>query len=208
MACLSLAACALGPTHPLGQDASVRHPILVRDAVETLRLEMAPRETADMRMQIAQFASAWRQERPSQIHVQMPQFKNRSQDRLARAQLNRIRAQLLAEGVRAQMMLRRTPLEIDETPAILLSFTRVKAGLVTTCGLWPDDMASASSFSGWDNAPYAEFGCSYQTMLAVQTADPRDLTSMRAISPADGQMRARAIANARQGQAASSEVAR
>ena len=89
--------------------------------------------------------------------------------------------------------------DFEEVPVITLRFTRVKAELVTPCGMWRDDLASASSLAGWDNAPYLEHGCSYQNMLAVQTANPRDLSAMRSMTPADGEMRARAMANARRG---------
>jgi pilus assembly protein CpaD len=42
-------------------------------------------------------------------------------------------------------------------------------------------------------------GCSYQSMLAEQVADPRDLVSPRAEDPADTQMRSRPIESLRKG---------
>ncbi len=62
---------------------------------------------------------------------------------------------------------------------IRVSFVGLAAKVATRCGEWPDDLASASSLDGWNNKPYWNLGCSYQTMLAAQTSDPRDLATPR-----------------------------
>ena len=193
-----LAGCASEPVSRLGQDVASRHPIAMQDDYQVMSLPVAAQLDGESRMKIAGFASAWRQDRSQKIEVRMP-IKT-PQDKLVRAQFERVRQQLLSEGVRGSVRLIREPAILGETLNISLRFMRSKANVVTPCGVWPDDLASASSLSGWDNEPYANFGCAYQTMMAVQTADPRDLTSMRAASPADGEMRARALAAIRRGQ--------
>src|SRR6202030_2506610 len=44
----------------------------------------------------------------------------------------------------------------------------------------------------WSNKAYWNFGCAYQTAFAAQVADPRDLVSPQAETPADTDMRTRA----------------
>ena len=193
-----LTGCAGEPDVRLGQDVASRHPIAVRDENAVLTIPVASQLDAESRMKIATFASVWRQDRGRQIEMRMP--TRGPHDKVTRAQFDRIRHQLVAEGVRGSVHLMRVPVIAGEAPVILMRFTRIKADVVSRCGLWPDDLASASSLSGWDNEPYANFGCAYQTMMAVQTADPRDLAAMRAPSPIDGEMRARALGSIRRGQ--------
>ncbi len=195
---LLFASCASEPALRLGQDVASRHPITVQDDNQVISLPVASQLDGDSRMKIATFASAWRQDRGRQIEIRIP--NKTPQDKIVQAQFDRIRQQLLSEGVRGSVRLIREPAMLGEATIISLRFLRSKANVVTPCGVWPDDLASASSLSGWDNEPYANFGCAYQTMMAVQTSDPRDLTSMRAASPADGEMRARALAAIRRGQ--------
>jgi len=56
-----------------------------------------------------------------------------------------------------------------------------------------------SSVEGWQNKPYWNFGCATQTMVAAQTADPRDLVEPRGEEPSDTIIRARAIDSVRKG---------
>jgi pilus assembly protein CpaD len=58
----------------------------------------------------------------------------------------------------------------------------------------------AAAAADWSNKPYWNFGCAYQTALAAQIADPRDLVAPQAETPADTAMRVRAIENLRKGE--------
>jgi pilus assembly protein CpaD len=99
------------------------------------------------------------------------------------------------------------PLQISSYPVvnhdlaspIRLSFVALKAKVADPCGQWPSDLASGSSVQGWENKLYWNFGCSYQSMIAEQVADPRDLVGPRAEDPADTQMRSRGISDLRKG---------
>lgn len=82
---------------------------------------------------------------------------------------------------------------------VRLSFRGVRAKVAHRCGDWPSDLASGSSTRGWDNAPYWNFGCSQQSVLAAQVDDPRDLAAPRGEQPTDTAFRTRAITNVRGG---------
>ena len=73
----------------------------------------------------------------------------------------------------------------DLASPIRLSFIGLKAKVADPCGQWPGDLASGSSLQGWQNKPYWNFGCSYQSIFAAQVADPRDLVGPRAEDPSD-----------------------
>jgi pilus assembly protein CpaD len=67
------------------------------------------------------------------------------------------------------------------------------------CGEWPQDLASGSSFDGWRNESYWNFGCATQSTLSAQIDDPRDLASPRGEQPSDIEMRMRPIRKLREG---------
>jgi len=82
---------------------------------------------------------------------------------------------------------------------IKMTYRELTAKVATPCGRWTSDIVSASSTEGWGNLPYSNFGCAYQTALAAQVADPRDLAEPRSLDVADAQMRMRAITSVRGG---------
>ena len=61
-------------------------------------------------------------------------------------------------------------------------------------------LASGSSVEGWNNKPYWNFGCAYQTAFAAQVADPRDLVTPKGETPADTALRVRGIESLRKGE--------
>jgi pilus assembly protein CpaD len=75
-----------------------------------------------------------------------------------------------------------------------LSFFGLKATVASRCGQWPRDLAVGNGpIEDWDNKPYWNFGCAFQTALAAQVADPRDLVSPQAETPQDTVIRTGAI---------------
>ena len=95
---------------------------------------------------------------------------------------------------------RATRSPIPGSPRRCVSASRgIKAKVTDQCGQWPNDLASGSSIEGWDNKPYWNLGCSTQSMIAAQTADPRDLVEPRGEEVSDTQMRARGIEAVRAG---------
>ena len=105
-----------------------------------------------------------------------------------------VRKALAAAGLRATIAMGTYPGGPGaQAQPIKLTYRGLKAKVAGTCGRWPSDITSASSSRGWNNLPYENFGCAYQTALAAEVADPRDLDGPRALDSADAQMRMRAI---------------
>ena len=105
-----------------------------------------------------------------------------------------VRKELAAAGLRGVIAMGTYP-STGEGGPIKFMYRRLTAHVPGPCGRWPTDIASASSTEGWNNAPYPNFGCAYQNALAQEVADPRDLAGPRAMDPADGAMRMRAVHN-------------
>jgi pilus assembly protein CpaD len=82
---------------------------------------------------------------------------------------------------------------------IRLTYVGLKARVADECGQWPRDLASGGSIDGWDNKTYWNYGCSMQTAIAAEVADPRDLVTPHAEVPADTIMRSRGIESVRKG---------
>lgn len=66
---------------------------------------------------------------------------------------------------------------------VRVSFTGVKAH-TNKCGRWPEDIGSSQH-----NKLYANFGCSYQSNLAAQMANPTDLLGPRKPTTIDAERR-------------------
>jgi pilus assembly protein CpaD len=133
----------------------------------------------------------WRRFGSGPIFIRIAE--NRRDEKAVKAQLERVRAALVEEGLQGHVQLIRESLgETERVPTLRLSFKRMKAQVVTRCGQWPDHLASSAD-TQWDNRVYSNFGCAYQNMIASQTDDPRDFLGERAESPIDAQMRVRAL---------------
>jgi pilus assembly protein CpaD len=177
-----------------------RHPIVLAEAANKLDI-FPPAEVRglDRRTfaEVMEFGRLYRTNGAGPIAVYIPRGGYGADDR---AKVAGIRRALAAEGAYA-------PLEVTVYPVvngtlaspIRLSFIGLKAKVADPCGQWPSDLASGSSLQGWENKPYWNFGCSYQSMLAEQVADPRDLVGPRAEDPADTDVRTNAIEQIRKG---------
>jgi pilus assembly protein CpaD len=111
-----------------------------------------------------------------------------------------VRRDLAAAGLRAVIAMGTYPARANEGYLpIKMTFRALTAQVATPCGRWPSDIVSGSSTEGWNNGPYPNFGCAYQTALAAEVADPRDLAGPREFEGSDSQMRMRAITNVRAG---------
>src|SRR5207302_2101112 len=104
----------------------------------------------------------------------------------ARAALPAIERALSAGGASGYINVGSYPAaEPGVASPIRLSFDGLKAQVASQCGQWPRDIASASTIDGWENRHCWNYGCGYQTDLAAQVADPRDLVSPQAESASD-----------------------
>jgi pilus assembly protein CpaD len=181
-------------------DYRLRHPILL--AKDTSSIDLFPsmagagldRHSAK---QIAAFAEDYRQGGNGPILVLVPSGAGQGDKRGAVAGIRRAFA---ANGVHAGIEVTSYPVtDPGLSSPVRVSFTGLKAKVGDQCGQWPSDLASGSSIDGWNNKTYYNFGCATQSMIAAQTADPRDLVTPRGEEPSDTLIRSRAIENIRKG---------
>jgi len=177
-----------------------RHPIVLAEQARRLDIFPAPEALGlDRRSaaQVVEFGTLYRNTGQGPISVLVPADSYGAPPRGAIAAIRRG----LAEGGAM------APLEVSSYPVInhdlaspiRLSFVGLKAKVADACGQWPSDLASGSTTQGWENKPYWNYGCSYQSMFAEQVADPRDLVGPRAEDAADTQMLSRGISDMRKG---------
>ena len=202
-AAIMLAGCGVNrvvPNADMSADGQGRHPILLSESNYTVDVfptgadGRVDRHTA---LQIHDFAQRYRTVGQGGMTIFLPQGGP------AGAQ-----ASYVARALRATVEHETgSPVTIATYPIadpslaapVRLSFHGVRAKLAHRCGEWPSDLASGSSLRGWENAPYWNFGCSQQNVLAAQVDDPRDLAAPRGEQPTDTAFRTRAITNVRAG---------
>ncbi|WP_297296320.1 CpaD family pilus assembly protein [uncultured Methylovirgula sp.] len=182
------------------QDYRNRHPIVLAEAAQKLDI-FPPREMRGLDRhtyeQVAQYGALYRATGQGPIQVFIPAGGYGAADR---SRIEWVRRALAAGGARAPLQVTNYPVvNGDLASPVRLSFVGLKSKVADPCGQWPADLASGGGLQGWDNTPYWNYGCAYQSMIAEQVADPRDLVEPRAEDPADTEMQARAIAQVRQG---------
>ena len=177
-----------------------RNPILLAETMQKLDIFPAPEIGGIDRYsaaQVSEFGRLYRAGGQGPIDVFVPRGGPAPMPRNA---ILAIRRALAAGGARPPVRVAYYPVTNPKLASpIRLSFMGLKAKIADRCGQWPSDLASGSTLQGWQNKPYWNFGCSYQSALAAQVADPRDLVGPRAEDHADTQMRTRAIESLRKG---------
>lgn len=178
-------------------DYQKRHPIVLAD--KPFVTKIFPTNSGISRSdreRIADLARRYAKDGRGPVMIEFP-----SHGFSGRGSLNQIRSILASNGARGRLRVSTYQVVDTENAApVRVSFIGLGAKVATRCGEWPDDLASASSLDGWNNKPYWNLGCSYQTMIAAQASDPRDVASPRGEAPPDVEMRIRAIGNVRKGE--------
>ncbi|GJE36861.1 CpaD family pilus assembly protein [Methylobacterium persicinum] len=87
----------------------------------------------------------------------------------------------------------------DLAAPIRLSFTRMQAKVADACGTWPQDLGGSDFAFDNSNRPVWNFGCSTQTAVAAQVADPVDLVRGRQEGRIDAVKRIRDVGQLRDG---------
>lgn len=172
---LALAGCSsLRPTQQAfaPDEYEQRHQIKIGDAVRHLDVFAAGRQL-DARQQrdISEFGREYAQHGRGAIVMALPSGAQVGHG------VHAIRAAL---GVNAPIQVSHYQADprLGASP-VRLSFMKLQAQVATPCGLWPDDLAGTKDQQTWQNRPYHNLGCSYQSMLAAQVADPIDLVRPR-----------------------------
>jgi len=201
---LSLGACgvdraATGTIVSPSTDYTKTHPIQVSEGAITMDIFPGKGKmdrATDLRLK--EFAQNYREQGLGQIEALFP--AGSVDDARLRAALPEIRRSLAAGGAKGNISIGSYPVEPgDAAPPIRLAYRALKARVGNRCGEWPADLANGSTLEGWQNRPYWNFGCAYQSAFATQVADPRDFAAPRAEAPIDVEMRRRGIEKVREG---------
>ena len=200
---VSLGACApdravTGSTYP--HDHHERHPIMLTDAPRTLDVfvngrNLDPRQRDDLWA----FAQEFRRHGQGSIGVQVPQ--GAANGALAARTLDEVRAMFAQAGLASAPLLVSSYVAADPRAAsvIRLSFRRLQAKVASRCGLFPQDLGGSDPKFNASNQPFWNLGCSSQSTLAAQVADPVDLVRGRTEVPGDTLRRTKDIQDLRDG---------
>ncbi len=181
---LALAGCSsLRPTQKAfaPDEYNQRHPIKITNAVQHIDVfdtgrQMDRRQYRD----IVEFGREYAREGRGVINAAVPTGP------AGHAMMGTIRSALAEGGARVPMQV--SPYQADPSlgaAPVRLSFVKLQAKVASQCGLWPADLAGSKDLDTWHNRPYHNLGCSYQSVLAAQVADPIDLVRPRTEGPVD-----------------------
>ncbi len=187
------------PTGSVPRGYEQRFPILITNApiIVDLYLGAAGFDVPNID-RVRGFASLHREKNGGPVDINFP--RNAALSPRTPSIVAAIENLLVANNIRVPVKVRFYDAADERTLApIRLSFVALKAKVAGKCGEWPEDMVSGDSLKGWSNRNYHDYGCSYQNMIAAQTADPSDLMSPRADGNSDIIMRTRAIEKVRAG---------
>ncbi|HWG05600.1 MAG TPA: CpaD family pilus assembly protein [Beijerinckiaceae bacterium] len=181
------------------EDYRLRHPMVITHQNVTLDIFPEGRALdAASRGRIKEFADRYKNVGEGPVTVLLPQGSGH--DEIARNALPAIRSSLAAGGVRGGVDVGVYPVPDPHLASpVRIIFNALAAKVESQCGQWPDDLASGPLADGWENHPYWNQGCAYQSAFAAQVADPRDLVSPRAEQPGDVNIRTHAIDQIRKG---------
>lgn len=203
---LALAGCSTAPettstTAPA--DYRLRHPIGIVNAPTDLDIFVGrntgfldPRQAEDIRT----FALDFRRQGRGPLLVLVPTDNGRGLPVANHRGVQSIQAVLAQSGIGASMIQTSSYASPGDPMAapVRLTFAKLQAKVMSRCGEWPADISgSAASLDGWQNRPYHNFGCAYQTQIANQVDDPLDLVRPRPESRADVARRMKVFDDAR-----------
>ncbi|MGH7840176.1 MAG: CpaD family pilus assembly protein, partial [Candidatus Binataceae bacterium] len=178
-------------------DYRVRHPIVLAEEPRTLDILVEPetgRFDRHSAAQLREFAGLYRKFGRGPVTIMPPAGP------AGPPPIEPVRNALYSAGAHVRTIVAPYPAGPNLVAPVRLSFLGLKASVADRCGQWPRDLASGSSVEGWNNKPYWNFGCAYQSAFAAQVADPRDLVAPQGETPADTAMRTRAIESLRNGE--------
>lgn len=185
--CANRAQMHANATAQIPDDYRERHPIILGDATKSLDVFLVPNRGIDHRQaqDLQSFATEYRRSGKGAMVAAMPSGAPAG---AVQHTMNEIRKTAAAVGVPAGSI-RVVPGNTHPTAAsVRLSFAQLTAQ-PSKCGDWPFDPAGATTTQSWTNRPHYNLGCSTQSMLAAQTANPIDMVRARAEGEGDMQRR-------------------
>lgn len=175
-------------TGALTDDYRQRHPIVLTQAEHALDVPVAPgdsRMPKGMRQNIMGFAQDYKNHATGSVEILAPQSRYETAGMAATRR--QVREALVAGGIPSSKIVN-SVYPGEEGGPIRIRFVATTA-VTNSCGQWPDDM-NGRPFA---NQNYYNFGCSSQSNLAAQVANPMDLAAPRAETAPDAQQRSQVI---------------
>ena len=193
--CLSSAEYA-SPDPAVYADYHKRYPIVLAEAPTTVEVYPVGGRIDDVtRGNIREFVDRYRKLGSGSVSILAPA----DQQRVGSA-LSEIRKSLYALGLRGKVYVGSYPVaDTGRVHPVRLVYQGVVAQVPGHCGEWRADLASGGSLETWKNESAANFACAYQSTLAAELDDPRDIVRSRPSDPPDVEMRMRAIDDVRKG---------
>ncbi|GJE76136.1 CpaD family pilus assembly protein [Methylorubrum suomiense] len=200
-ACRADRVATTGSTYPI--DVRTRHPIVLADSDRTLDVfptgigHLDPRQSADLEAFLVEYRRYGR----GLITLELPRG---------------VAPALVGPVERTGAAIRRVGGNLGVPPGgwliggypianpalaspIRLTFQRMQAKVSSKCGLWPRDLGTSDLRADWSNEPHWNLGCSMQSNVASQIADPIDLVRGRPEGRIDTVRRTRDIDDLRNG---------
>jgi pilus assembly protein CpaD len=188
---LALAGCVKSDYQPTGSlnessDHTVRHPIVIDSVPKSVSIYpmrgpggLDRRQREDLRA----LAEEYRTRGRGHLVIKMPSNAGRDQSQT----LSYIRKALHEEGIPGAYLQtgHYEPMHPTAASPVKVEFSILKAKVASECGKWPADAIDGSTSAGFDNRPFHNFGCSTQSILAAQVADPADLARPREMGEGD-----------------------
>jgi pilus assembly protein CpaD len=167
-------------------DYRMNHPIVMDEKERSIAIyPMRGPGGLDQRQRddIAQFIEDYRATARSPLEMQMPSGAGKSQMQTAQ----HIRKALSEAGFPSSHLRagHYEPSRTSSVAPVKLSFSALAAKVDSQCGMWKRDIINGSTTEGGSNRPYDNFGCSYQSILAAQVANPSDLVRPRVEGESD-----------------------
>lgn len=160
-------------------DYRERHPIVLGDLPKSIDVFLVGNGGIDRRQaeDVRQFVAGYRKNGKGPLVASLPAAAPGSSVHQTLGEIRKIAA---AEGLAGgQLQVDTRGATHPTAAAIRLHFSQLDAKVVSKCGQWPHDLAGGATMQSWENRPYYNLGCSYQSHLAAQIADPRDLLRSR-----------------------------
>lgn len=163
-------------------DYRTNHPIVIAPKEATLDLPVGASDrgaTASQRASLEGFLAGYDRTAAPVLYIVTP---SGSANAVAAADAGKDFADIARKsGVPGSRILlasyQAAPEETAAPVRVTFSAMRAQTG---KCGMWPEDVLATS-----ENKHYANFGCSYQTNVAAQVANPEDLLGPRKPAPID-----------------------
>lgn len=175
-----------------------RHPIVLGDVGKSLDVFLAPNAGLDLRQkqELTEFLAKYRQDGKGALVMTLPPAAPAG---AVQHTVSEIRSVAARAGVPAGQIRSMSGPTHPTAASVRLTYSALDAKVVSKCGQWPHDFTGGSTTQSWANKPYYNLGCSYQTMMTSQVANPVDHVRSRPDEAGDIGKRLHDIKSIREG---------